>query len=238
MTISNSQGLCEALAELHGTTGLIDTDIALNDNGAGVADTITQSGGSLTTYFTEGDMVRVLGSTSNDDEYLIVTAADAALTLLPDVLAATEAAGSTIALVTSTGGSIRDVINGGTLTIFNGTKPTTADASSGGATALFTFTDVTFGDATWDATNLQSYIDLYGGTAISETADAAGTASWYRFTAPGSDITGASTTAKRFDGTVGLGSGTADMKLSTVSYSVGDPLNISTFKIRVHQAGG
>jgi hypothetical protein len=47
-----------------------------------VADTITQSGGSLTTYFTEGDMVRVLGSTSNDDEYLIVTAADAALTLL------------------------------------------------------------------------------------------------------------------------------------------------------------
>jgi hypothetical protein len=36
---------------------------------------------------------------------------------------------------------------------------------------------VTFGDATWDATNLQAYIDLYGGTAISETADAAGTAS-------------------------------------------------------------
>lgn len=91
ITISRLEVTLNPKAELTGT------GIAFVDGGGG-ADTITDTGsGFVTAGFEDGDEITVVGSTSNDGTYTVVTVAAGTLTLATGVLTA-EVAGDTVTI--------------------------------------------------------------------------------------------------------------------------------------------
>lgn len=227
MAIGYSQGYAMLGIGARETVGEVGTVFALVDGGAS-ADTITRSSGDFTDLFKAGDLIRVLGATDSDDdvETLIVSVAALVITLATGVFTTGETAGASIALVTSAGGTIPDVFNGGTLVFYTGTRPTSANDAIGTASELASIADIQFADAEWDAT-----IDAATVSAVSlaATATASGTATWARFTAFGDNAEDASTTAKRIDYTVGQTTG--DILLSKgTAINTGDPIAISYLK--------
>lgn len=231
MTIRRSQGLCKALAERQDIVGVIGTDIALVDGGAG-ADTITRTAADFVTAgFVAGMTVHIRGSASNDAvEAVIQTVAADTLTLLTGELAAGEAAGSSVCIIASNGGSIADIFSGGKVTYFNGTQPASADDSKGGATAIFEYEPIRFDDAVYDSDNDLYYIDLLA--SLSDTALADGTITWFRCTAPGENRDDASTTAVRFDGSIGA---SGDIVVADTSITTGDPDTLTKYRFKIAQ---
>lgn len=97
---SGGAGLCRAVTAgattitLQGT--LTGTGIAFVDGGAS-PDTITDSGnGFVTAGFAAGDVITVSGTTNNNRTYTIATVAAGTLTLIPDDIVTTEAAGASV----------------------------------------------------------------------------------------------------------------------------------------------
>lgn len=101
-------------------------------------------------------------------------------------------------------------LNGGRLRWFAGTVPANADAATGAAVLLAEFTESGDGSTglTWDASTVANgVISKTAAEAWQATAVADGTATFFRFCEAGDAGTAASTTAKRFQGTIGPGIG-------------------------------
>lgn len=93
---------------------------------------------------------------------------------------------------------------------FAGTVPASADAATGAAVLLaeFTVDDDGITGLTWDTAGIAAgVIAKTAAEAWQATAVADGTATFFRFSAAGDSGTGASTSAVRFQGTIGPGIG-------------------------------
>ena len=132
-------------------------------------------------------------------------------------------------------GSFQDIFANGVMEIYSGVQPANADAvETGDKLAIITvsggaFTPgsptngLNFGDTT-DATLSQASGEDWKGDFIEE-----GTMGWFRFYA-NDHATGASTSAIRFDGSVGT-SNRADAKVVTTQATLGGSVNFSNFKL-------
>lgn len=119
----------------------------------------------------------------------------------------------------------------GVLCLFSGSQPTSSDDAESG-TLLCRIT-VDGGDYTDLSTNGLSFDAASGGSMTKAAAEtwsgtglADGVAGWYRFYDT-NYTTGASTTAKRWDGSVGTSG--ADLNLANTSITNGGPVSITEF---------
>lgn len=119
-------------------------------------------------------------------------------------------------------GGINTTFNSGTIEIRDGTRPVDADTAPTG-TVLCTFTldaDI-FATASGGA--------IVGTVPITETsADATGTAMWFRMMQSG-DLGTTNTTDERIDGDVAASG--SDLNLSTTSITITDQVTITQFDL-------
>jgi len=112
----------------------------------------------------------------------------------------------------------KGAMDGGVLDIFSGTIPTDADQAEGSGTKLLR---ITVNGGAFASNPLHFAASAVGGKLSKSDSEswqgdglADGTASWFRFY-DSNDTSGASTTAARFDGTVGTSG--ADLILTSTS---------------------
>ena len=112
----------------------------------------------------------------------------------------------------------------GAINIYSGTIPANADADVGAGTLLATLTFSTdwIGAASSGTSTLAA---ITSDTSV----DASGTAAWFRIYDVSEGVTGASSTKKRIDGTVGTSG--ADLNFNTVTFVAGGTAAISSFTI-------
>jgi len=132
-------------------------------------------------------------------------------------------------------GSFQDIFVNGVMEIFTGVQPLNADAvetgdkvaivtvDGGAFTAGVATNGLNFDDTT-DATLTQASAEDWKGAFIVE-----GTMGWFRFYA-NDQTAGASTTAIRFDGSVGT-STRADAQVVTTDATIGGSVDFSNFKL-------
>ncbi|MBU2550427.1 MAG: hypothetical protein KKB20_18620 [Proteobacteria bacterium] len=204
-------------------------DIAFVDGGAG-NDLITQiSEGLVAAGFEVGDMLEIHNAPDSDNNgiYPILAVAVGQIDIPTGSLASEMTAGSSIKLKAAYPGSFRHMYFNSQLDIYTGDRPATPNHAETG-TLLVSFFGVKFGDAVWDTTALEAAIDLFAATVLSATAVAGGQAAWYRLRGGGVTTTGASTTAPRVDGKVGVGTG--DLRVASTTVATGDPASVSSLK--------
>lgn len=125
-------------------------------------------------------------------------------------------------------GSLRSMLSGGKIRIFAGSAPADADGAetgtllcvislNGGATGL-----------SFEASAVAGALSKAAAETWSGTNVASGTATHYRFVAPG-DTGEASTTQARLQGTVGVIG--ADLNLSSVSLTSGAPQTVDYYSV-------
>lgn len=195
---------------------------------------ITKAGGTAfgTIGFLIGDLIYSDASNGNNPGPLTVTTvADNALTVSETLT--DEGPGAT-ALAASHSGNFQDVMRYGILDIYSGSRPASGDAAETG-TLLCSITDgggsfsggtitngLLFGDPSSGVVAIKS-TQTWQGTAV-----ATGTAAWFRFYANAYN-TGVSTTAVRFDGTIGTSGSGADLIMSSTSIVSAGVVSISSF---------
>lgn len=200
---------------------MVGTTISFGDGTGEVSrDQILDSGNGLA-GFSVGDKITVSGSTSNDGSYEILAVAAAAISVPPTSLS-TEAAGDTVILAAARGGSLADLMKYGTIHIYSGGQPTDADQAETG-TKLVEITQSSGAFSTGVETNglvmgnvTSSALKRESGEVWSGTAGASGTAGWFRFYA-NTIVSGASTTAIRFDGAIATSGAQLNMSNTTVT---------------------
>ena len=126
--------------------------------------------------------------------------------------------------------AVKATLDGGELRIYSGIRPAAADDSIGAAVLLCT--------VKVDGTDGLVFDDTTPGLLTKPAADdwtgdnvASGTATWFRICLS-ADAGGASTTAPRIQGTVGVVG--ADLNLDTVALTSGLPTPISSFNIGIY----
>lgn len=192
--------------------------------GTGGRDRIADSGsGFVSAGYTAGMYVTVAGSTSNNVSAKKVLAVAAGYLEIAAGLLSTEAAGDQVIIASSAnGGSMDEVLRNGIIEVYAGSQPTTADLAESGTKLL----RVTIGSGAFtpgSPTNGLNLGDAASGVTSKESGEtwsgvglAVGTAGWFRYY-DNSYTTGASTTAKRFDGVCGQGTGQLRMSSLTVA---------------------
>ena len=236
MALKYSTGLANAIA---GSRAVIKhmvtaTTISFGDGtGTDSRDQILDSGNGLGD-FAIGDMLSVLGSTSNNVETEILSVAAGAIEVAAGTLA-TEADGDQVILGTvEDGGSIRDTFKNGVMKIFPSPRPASADDTEG-VNPLVT---ITVGSGAYDSTTGENGLSLAAASAgaSAKTADtwsgvatATGSATWFRFYPRGAAVTGASTTVPRFDGSVGVSGSGADAIMSSTSIVIDTTQTVDSF---------
>lgn len=129
------------------------------------------------------------------------------------------------------GSDMTTLFDGGRLDIYDdsGTKPADADATeAGGGTIL---AQITLPTPAFAASASGGAIGK-AGTWQDASANATGTANWFRMY-DSAVTTGASTTAVRIDGTVGLNTGTFDLEFDNISFTAADPITVDTFTLTI-----
>ena len=136
--------------------------------------------------------------------------------------------------------AVRTAYANGVLALFNGTQPADANDAEGAGSLLAL---ITVGSGAFEAgvaTNGLNFDAPVGGVlskAAAETWSGNGTAAagsggtvatWFRFYA-NAYVTGASTTAVRYDGAIGGPLSTAELKLTVTTIVTGVPVVISDF---------
>jgi hypothetical protein len=124
-----------------------------------------------------------------------------------------------------------NIWDGGQLRIFDdsATRPADADATeTGGGTVLAT---IILPTPAFAASATGGSI-AKAGTWQDLSADASGTADWFRMYDSAVTL-GASTTAIRMDGTVGLNTGTFDLEFDNTIFTAADPITIDTFTVTI-----
>ncbi len=121
-------------------------------------------------------------------------------------------------------GNVRTLFNGGILEIRSGSQPAAGnDAPTGTLLA-----SITLPNPGWSAAS-SGQIALTG-TWQDASADATGTAGWFRLR-QSADGGGSSTTDERIDGTISATGGGGDMTLDNVSITAGQQITINTFTL-------
>jgi hypothetical protein len=125
---------------------------------------------------------------------------------------------------------LKQLMAAGFINIYAGTVPASADAALGGATLLSVISISGGGTGINLATTAAGGVvsKASGETWSDSSNNASGTATFFRYVAPGDDGT-LSTTQYRIQGTVGLAG--EDLNLSSVTLSSGAPQNIDFFNI-------
>lgn len=232
MALKFSSGTVKRMAGLL-QASLTATTIALVDGGAS-ADSITDSGSGLVSAgFTVGGQIIINGATDSDDDVraAILSVAAGTIEVPTGTFTTGETAGASITLRQYYPGSLAMIFHDAVLDIYSGTRPTHANDAEGSATKLASFNGIRWSDAVWDSDELEAYINLYAAAAITATASAGGTATWFRLRGGGVTTTGASTTAPRIDGTIGTGTG--DMPVGSQTVDNGATQTISSIKIAI-----
>lgn len=211
------------------------TTISFGDGtGTDGRDQILDSGNGLGDFIV-GDLIRVAGSTSNNRVVEILAVSAGAIEVPPSNFT-TEAAGDQVILAAAQGGSYTDVFRNAILDLYTGTQPATADAAETG-TKLCSITlasgDFTAGSPT-NGINFGNELDgtlrIRAGETWSGDGIADGTAGWARLYA-NDYVTGASTTAERWDYAVGTSG--AQINLSTTTVETGVPVVITSVSITI-----
>lgn len=120
------------------------------------------------------------------------------------------------------------LMDGGTVQIRSGTKPADPSTAPGDGTLLasITLNNPAFGAAAADSPATRAVAAADDSPALSDaTADATGTASWFRV------LNSASPQVAVMDGTVGTSD--ADMIVNTTSLVSGSPFSITSWEIRM-----
>lgn len=129
------------------------------------------------------------------------------------------------------GSDMTTLFDGGQVDIYDdsGSMPADADATeAGGGTVL---ASITLPTPAFAASASGGAI-AKAGTWQDASADATGTANWFRMY-DSAVTTGASTTAVRIDGTVGLNTGTFDMEFDNIAFTAADPITVDTFTLTI-----
>jgi len=211
-----------------------NTTISFEDGtGTGGADRIADSAsGFVTAGYVAGQYISVVGSTSNNITGVKVLAVAAGYLEVAAGTLSTEAAGDPVVIGAGTGGgSIDELLRNGVIELRTGSQPASADDAETG-TLLVRITNGAGAFTPGSPTNGLNIGAAASGTSGIESGEtwqglglAAGTAGWYRHY-DNSYTTGASTTAKRYDGLCGVG--TNQLRLSTLTVAVDAPITVST----------
>jgi len=124
-----------------------------------------------------------------------------------------------------------NIWDGGRLDIYDdsATRPADADATeTGGGTIL---AQMTLPTPSFAASAVAGSI-AKSGTWEDLSANATGTADWFRMYDSAVTL-GASTTAIRMDGTVGINSGVFDLAFDSISFTAADPITVDTFTVTI-----
>lgn len=113
------------------------------------------------------------------------------------------------------------------LLIYSGSQPSDADQVPGAGTILAT---VTIPTTNAFATTASGGTIAKAGTWEDTSADATGTAAWFRLSEDDTNVS-LSTTVVRIDGTVGTA--TSDLIIASVSITITDPITVDTFTISI-----
>ncbi len=213
------------------------TTISFGDGtGADSADQILDSGNGLVAAgFEDGDYITVKGSTSNDSLGLKASAVAVGSIDVPAGSFSTESAGDQVILGSgANGGSLDELLRNGVIEVYTGSQPATADLAESG-TKLLRITISSGAFVSGAADNGLNLATPSSGESEKEAAEvwsgvglAAGTAGWFRYYA-NDYVTGASTTAVRFDGVCGVGSG--ELRMSSLSVAVGATTTVDSGSI-------
>lgn len=129
-----------------------------------------------------------------------------------------------------TGPGVKPTMDGGEIRIYSGIRPAAADDSIGAAVLLCTVrlngTNGIELDASTPGLLMKPVDDDWTGNSVSS-----GTATWFRICLP-ADVGGASPTAPRIQGTVGVVG--ADLNLDTVALTSGLPCPVASFSIGIY----
>lgn len=124
-----------------------------------------------------------------------------------------------------------NIWDGGRLDIYDdsATRPADADATeTGGGTIL---AQITLPTPAFAASASGGAI-AKSGSWTDGSANASGTAFWFRMYDSAVTL-GASTTAIRMDGNVGLNTGVFDLSFDNVTWTAADPITVNTFPVTI-----
>ena len=113
------------------------------------------------------------------------------------------------------------------LLIYSGSQPSDADQVPGAGTILVS---VVIPTTNAFATTASGGTIAKAGTWEDTSADATGTAAWFRLSEDDTNVS-LSTTVVRIDGTVGTAS--TDLVIASVSITITDPVTVDTFTISI-----
>ncbi len=223
MALRLSTGLRNALLDEKATANnlMAETTISFEDGtGTSGRDRIVDSGSGLG-GFVRRSKVTVSGTSSNDGSYEILAVAVGYIEVAVGSLT-TEAAGSTVILAGATGGSFSDIFQNCVCNIYSGSQPASADAAETG-TKLCTKTLSSGAFSGGSSVNGLNFGEVSSGVLSKESGEvwsgvglAAGTAGWFRIY-DNSYITGASTTAISFDGSVATSGGQLNISNTAIT---------------------
>ena len=241
MPLRISTGLRNAQcgANSYATALYTGTTISFGDGtGTGGNDQILDSAnGLISAGFIVGDYITVVGSTSNNVSAKKILAVSAGAIEIAPALLTTESAGDQVVLAAARGGgSLDEIFRNGVLRIYSGSQPASADAAETGTLLL----EVTVSGGAFSGGSPTNGLNFNGEAAASGlmtkesgetwqgTGAANGTAGWFRFYA-NAYTTGASTTARRFDGVCATSGG--QLNMSSTAIVSGVVTTVDTFSI-------
>ena len=239
MTTRLSTGMIDDLLENPGVPKaiLVGADIGFVDGGIGNDQIDRTSGSWITDGFQVGDWVQIFGATTSANNVLRKILAVATLTLdiaTASITTAEDGVAGT-AVVSAKGAGINDLLKFGYINIYTGAQPASADLIESGTLLVKITKDGAAHNTSTGLNGLEFNDDAVAGVLSKLTGQvwsgspsASNNAGWFRFYAQ-EGTEGASTTAVRFDGAVGL-SGT-EMIVPTVVIAVGTDFIITTFNI-------
>ncbi len=243
MTIKYSTGLRDKMQGLKATVkgAIIGTGLTFVD-GAGSADTITDSGnGFITAGFAPGDVLFVQGATTagNDTALtgVVLTGVTAGtLTFATGSVDTGESGAAGTVVACAKGGSLKDIFKDGVIYIFAGSQPGDPDDAIT-ATLLLTITQ---DSGTWTAgafdnglefedNPLSGEIEKAADEVWSGVCTSAGQAGWFMICGNPTDTKGASTTLPRITGSIGTAN--ADALMPSTTLTVDKTYTLDEFKI-------
>lgn len=217
MPLKISSGMRNAMAgdNAYPTALYTATTISFGDGtGTDGRDQILDSANGLGS-FVVGQYVTVAGSTSNNIAGVKILSVAAGALEIAAASLTTEAAGDQVIIGAGTnGGGLAEILRNGVLEIYSGSQPTDADTAESGTKLL----RITIGSGAFSGGTATNGINFELGATTGKIEKASGetwsgvgladaVAGWGRFYA-NDYTTGASTSAVRFDGSVGTSGAT------------------------------
>jgi hypothetical protein len=235
MSFKLSTGLRNALL------GERDTFTATSLACVASGNTITDSGNQLLIEgFRPDDLIEISGFTTSGNNGLakvVSVASNGASMVVSGLTLADEAAGDTVTILSQSKG-LKDIFKNHVIRVYSGAAPATADEAESG-TLLLKITKQNGAFTPGTPTNGLNFNAIVAGV-MSKNSDihsgeglADGTAGYYRVYDNG-EITGASSSAKRAQGTVGLSS--TDFLMSSTTITTSATTTLGTHNITLPTA--